>query len=389
MTLRLSTQEYRAVYSLAFIYACRMLGLFMILPVFSLYTHTLAGATPWLMGVTMGIYGLTQAGLQIPLGILSDRIGRKPVIAGGLLLFATGSVIAAYSDSVYGIMIGRAIQGAGAVSSATMALIADVTRPEHRTKAMALIGMIIGISFAVALILGPVIHQWGGIYGIFMTSAALCILAIFFLLWGVPNVTTAHPSDLNQLPNIWNNSTLWILGIGVFIQHAVFTGTFLVMPILLSQAGLLASDQWKFYLPIVVVAFLACLPLIIVAEAKRKIHLVTYLCIIGLTISEALYVLFHAHLWLIASALVMFFTAFTTLEAIMPSLTSKLAPSHAKGAAMGMYSTAQFTGIFVGGMLAGFVYQHSNILTTLMIQVLFLLIWATISRHFSLIAKGG
>lgn len=381
---KMSKPERRATLSLAMIYGFRMLGLFMILPVFSLYAHNLPMATPFLIGIAMGVYGLTQACLQIPFGMLSDFIGRKPVIIGGLIIFMIGSIIAGLSHNIYGVIIGRAIQGAGAISSTTMALLGDVTKDQNRTKAMAFIGMFIGFSFSIAVVIGPIVNQYAGVPGIFYFTACLAVIGIILVTTAVPNVKhwVVHKdteADPNQLPAILMHKELRKLNFGIFIQHAMFTSTFVVLPILLSRAGLEQHQQWLLYLPVVFLAFIFCIPMIVIAEAKQKIKSVFIFCIILLAISELGYWAMQGRLGGFAIALWLFFTAFSILEAIQPSLVSKIAPAGARGTAMGVYATSQFLGIFFGGLLSGWIYQHYNITDVILANVLLLLIWCMVA----------
>jgi len=361
--------ERRATLSLAGIFSLRMLGIFMILPMFSLYAHDLKGATPSLVGIAMGIYGLTQAGLQIPFGMLSDKYGRKQIITIGLLLFILGSVVAALADSITGVIIGRALQGAGAIGSTTFALVADLTREEQRTKAMAIIGMVIGISFSIAMVLGPILNNWIHVDGIFWCTAALALVAIF-ILHGVvptPRVTSFH-RDTQPVPELFSTilrtPELLRLNFGIFILHAILTACFVALPIALEDvAELHRQEQWTLYLPVLFFSFLTMLPLIIIAEKKRKIKQVFLFAISCLLVSQFFLWGFHHNLWSIALCLFVFFTGFNILEASLPSLISKFAPTKSKGTAMGVYSTSQFLGIFVGGTLGGWLYgqQHLSV----------------------------
>jgi len=265
--------EKRAAITLASLFSLRMLGLFMILPVFSLYAENLEGATnmPVLIGLAIGIYGLTQALLQIPFGMLSDRYGRKPIITIGLLLFAFGSIVAAMADSIMGVIIGRALQGSGAIAATIMAFAADLTREEHRTKIMAVIGMSIGMSFAVALIMGPVLNSYIGIQGIFWLTAALAVRGIFVLHLGVPKpVHTGFHRDAEPVPgyvsSIIKNSQLLRLDVGIFTLHMILTATFVVMPFALRDyAGLPAADHWMIYFSVLLLSIVAMGPLVILA----------------------------------------------------------------------------------------------------------------------------
>lgn len=356
--------ERRAAISLAGIFSTRMLGLFMILPVFALYTEHLEGATPFLMGLAIGIYGLTQAILQIPFGMLSDRIGRKPVIYGGLAIFALGSVVAAMSDSIVGIIIGRALQGGGAIAAAVMALAADLTREEHRLKAMAVMGMSMGVSFSVALILGPLFDAWFGVHGIFWMTALLALvgMAILGLVVPTPVVSRFH-RDAEPVPaqfkNVLGDTQLLRLDFGIFVLHMILMAIFVVVPLALrDQAGLASEAHWKVYLFVLVMSFLAMVPFIIIAEKKRKmkqifVGAITLLMIAVLSLSQV-----SDSLTGIVVALLAFFLAFNLLEASLPSLVAKIAPADKKGTAMGIYSSSQFMGAFVGGVSGGWLYQH-------------------------------
>lgn len=356
--------ERRTVFAIASIYAFRMLGLFMILPIFSLYAPHFAGANALLIGVALGIYGLTQALLQIPFGMSSDRLGRKPVIFFGLILFAIGSVIAAEAHSIYGIILGRAIQGAGAVGSTLTALVADSTQEENRLKAMSVIGLTIGFSFVFAMVVGPLLNDWVGLSGIFWLTAGLAIAGMLILAWVVPtpaNHLLHRDSEAvwSQFAKILTTPELLRLDFGIFAMHAMLTALFIVIPTLLVQkAGLAVDRQWLVYLPVLLLAFVAMLPFIIVAEAKRRMKPVFVGGVLVLTLAQGLLWVNHQSLWYIGFVLFLFFTAFTLLEACLPSLVAKIAPAGSKGTAMGIYSTSQFLGIFAGGSLGGIVLHH-------------------------------
>jgi len=366
----ISRDERRAVSSLAGIFGLRMMGLFLILPVFSAYAHGLEGAAehPELVGIALGAYGLTQALLQIPFGMLSDRWGRKPVIAIGMLLFAVGSVIAAMSDSITGVLFGRIVQGSGAVAAAVIALTADLTRDEHRTKAMATIGITIGVSFAISMVLGPLLDQWIGVAGIFWLTGFLSLMSILVLYFIVPDpVVHQHHSDSEVTPALFKkmlqHGDLVRLDFGVLCLHAALTALFVVLPLLLADpaADLLdKSKQWMLYLPVMLLAFGGMVPLIIIAESKRKMKQVFVISIAMLIVACLMLATAHNSLMMIAAALLIFFLGFNTLEASQPSLVSKYAPAAAKGTAIGIFNTSQFFGAFVGGVLAGFIYQPAT-----------------------------
>ncbi|WP_024299705.1 MFS transporter [Methylomicrobium lacus] len=355
--------EKRATWSLASIYAFRMLGLFLIMPVLSLFSEQIDEATPALIGLAIGIYGIMQSLLQIPFGLISDRLGRKKVIVTGLLLFFAGSVVAALSTNIYGIIIGRAIQGSGAVAGPVMALVADLTQEVHRTKAMALIGASIGVSFGVAITTGPLIASYIGIHGIFWLISALALVAILIILLLVPNprqpkkhreaeVVPGHFSD--ALTNV----ELLRLNYGIFILHLVMTASFVVVPLLMRDAGLIPAQHWMVYLPVFVLSLAFMIPFIILAEKKQKMKGVFISAIAVLILAFLGLMLFHAVLIQIVALLLLFFSGFNLLEATLPSLVSKTAPGDLRGTAMGVYSTCQFMGAGIGGAAGGWCYGH-------------------------------
>jgi len=357
----MTSTENRAVLSLAGIFSLRMLGLFMIYPVFAVYGKQLAGATPTTIGLALGVYGLAQALLQIPYGMLSDRVGRKRMITIGLLIFALGSVVAALSGSIYGVIIGRILQGAGAVGSTLLALNADLTSPENRTKAMAMIGIIIGVSFALAMVLGPVLNAWIGVSGIFWFTALLALSGIVVLHTIVPQpVDIRSHRDTQAVPKLFKrvlrDGQLLRLDFGIFALHLILTASFLALPgVLHSAAGLKVHDQWMLYLPVLVVSVIIMIPLIIIGEARHKMKPVFLVAIVVLGLSQLGLWAWHSDLADFAVLLTLFFAAFNLMEASLPSLISKAAPADAKGTAMGVYSSSQFFGIFVGGTLGGWV----------------------------------
>jgi predicted MFS family arabinose efflux permease len=378
---KMTPGERRSVSTLAVIMTFRMLGLFMILPVFALYAADLDGVTPVLIGLAIGIYGLTQALLQLPFGMLSDRFGRKPVITAGLLIFAAGSVIAALATTIEGIIIGRALQGSGAIAAALMALAADLTREEHRTKAMAFIGVSIGMAFALAMVLGPLLNHWIGVPGIFWVIACLALLGIALLHLAVP--TPAHSRfhrDAEAVPGqfgrLLRDPHLLRLDIGIFLLHAQLSSLFIAFPLILkNEVGLASVHHWWVYLPVMLLAMGLMVPFIIMAEKRRRFKQVFLAAIAGLALAQiGLLVLPHALLSIIL-LLLLFFTAFNLLEASLPSLVSKTAPVTGKGTAMGIYSTAQFLGIFVGGLGGGWVHQHYGMSAEFLFGAVLALVW--------------
>ena len=361
ITSPMSPPERRATLSLASIYALRMLGLFMIMPVLSLFSEQLEGSTPALIGWAIGAYGLTQAIFQIPFGLLSDQIGRKKIIVLGLLLFAAGSVVAAVSTSIYGVLLGRAIQGSGAIAGPVMALLADLTQEVHRTKAMALIGASIGLSFGIAVTAGPVLSGIIGIHGLFWLIAVFSVLAIFIILFIVPTPQRSkkhRDAELipTQFSTILKNAELLRLNYGIFILHLILSASFVIIPLLMRDAGLLAADHWKVYLPVFIVSMAAIIPFVILAEKKHQLKSVFIGAIAVLIIADTGLMLSHGTLVGIIAFLGVFFCSFNLLEATLPSLVSKTAPADLRGTAMGIYSTAQFLGAGLGGAVGGWCF---------------------------------
>jgi predicted MFS family arabinose efflux permease len=357
--------ELRATSGLAAIYSVRMAGLFMVLPVLMLYVDVLPGATPLLMGVALGIYGLTQALLQIPFGMLSDRVGRKPLIAFGLVLLIVGSIVAALAETIHGLILGRALQGAGAVAAVVLALTADLIAEERRTRAMAVIGLTIGLTFTGAMVLGPVIDRSFGLSGIFWLTAGLGALALALLFFWVPKPVHVRPHpDMVPMPGglrqVLRDAELMRLNLGAFILHMTLAANFLVLPVLLvSRLGLASAQHYQVYLPVLVLGFLLMIPAVIHAERHRAMKPVFLGAIVLLVGVQALLPFAQDWVWL-GIALMLFFAAFNLLEATLPSLIAKTAPVAEKGAAMGLFSTSQFLGIFAGGMLGGLILTHAG-----------------------------
>lgn len=351
--------ERRAVALLASIYALRMAGLFLILPVFALFAAGLDGHTPLLIGIAIGAYGLTQAMLQIPYGMLSDHLGRKPVIAAGLLIFAIGSIIAANADTIWMVIVGRAVQGAGAIAAAIMAMVSDLTREEQRSKAMAAIGMTIGASFVVSLILGPVLDGLIGVPGIFWMTGILALAAIGVILFAVPTpvrVERVRSRNLREeFLKILSDGQLLRLDAGIFVLHLVMTSMFVVLPQqIVGHMSLAAAQHWELYLPVMLAGFAAMIPFLILANRRRGIIRTTLGGAVGvLIVAQLIFYFLHTTVIGLISGLWLFFAAFSLLEAMLPSLVSRLAPGESKGAAIGVYSSSQFLGAFAGGALGG------------------------------------
>ncbi len=377
--------ERRASIGLAGIYGLRMLGLFIILPIFALYAEKLPGGqSHFLIGIALGAYGLTQAILQIPAGWLSDRFGRKPVIYIGLLLFALGSFIAASADDIYWIIAGRVIQGAGAINAAVMALTADLTREEHRTKAMALIGMTIGVTFSVSMVLSPVLYQHIGMNGIFTLTGVLSLAAIVVVAWFIPNpaITRFHSdteANTSKLADVLRNKDLLRMDFGVFTLHAILMSVFMQVPFILRADGLDAQHQWHVYLPVMLIAFALMVPPIIIAEKKARMKQVFTAAIALAALAQLALLLLQHSVWGVAISLVLFFTAFNVLEAAQPSIVSKIAPLDAKGTAMGVFSSVQFLGAFFGSAMGGLLMQFYGGNAVLIFAVLMLLLWLAVA----------
>lgn len=360
----MSAQERRSVSSLAMLYSFRMLGLFMVLPLLALYAADMPGATPSMIGLALGVYGLSQALLQIPFGWLSDQIGRKPVIIGGLILFAVGSIVAASADTVFGIVVGRVLQGAGAIASTVMALVADLTSEEQRTKAMAVVGMSIGASFAVALVLGPAVAAVGGLAGVFWLTAVLAMVGIAIVLWLVPAPPAIDSTSGDALARAglfgrsFRDGRLTRLNFGVFTLHFILMACFLIVPGVLEQSiGIDRAQHWQVYLPALLLSIVGMVPLMMAAERfqrPRQAFLVG-IALVFLGISALGYGASSAMLY---GGLWVFFIGFNYLEATLPSLVSKTVFAGGKGTAMGVYSSSQFLGAFAGGAAGGWLLQH-------------------------------
>lgn len=354
--------EWRAVIGLGAVYALRMVGMFMILPVFALYARDLpGGATPLAIGFAIGAYGLAQALLQVPLGLLSDRIGRKPVIYLGMSIFAFGSLVAGWAESIEMVTLGRILQGAGAVSSAVAALLADVTRDQVRTTAMAILGAGMGLAFILALVAGPVVAGWVGVDGIFYVTAVLALLTLPVIAFGVPTpeLPVAHAGGFRE---VLGNPELLRLNLGIFLLHALMTALFTTAPIAIYDTlGLEAVDHWRVYLPVLLLSIIPVFPMIRGAERSGRTRLAFRGSICALAVSMALAAFGHAQASLLVLALLIFFIGFNYLEGALPSMISRRAPAARRGAALGVYATSQFLGAFAGGALGGFSQGHFGI----------------------------
>jgi MFS family permease len=364
---KMSASELRASASLASIYGLRMLGMFLILPIFAIYASTLPGGDSQLMiGLALGAYGLTQAIFQLPFGMASDRFGRKRVIYVGLVLFVLGSLVAGFAHDLSTIILGRSIQGAGAISAAVTALAADLTREEHRTKAMAMIGTTIGITFALSLVLGPVLNQWIGVSGIFLLTGVLATAAIFVVKYVVPDPVSSHfhsdaQAQTGKLKEVLKDTQLLRLNFGIFALHAAQMAMFIVVPFAINQSSNMTTNQhWWIYLPVLLLSFVLMVPAIIIGEKRAKLKQVFVAAIVLMLGAQLLFAFSITHFWGIVFSLGAYFIAFNILEATLPSIISKIAPAASKGTAIGVYNTTQSLGVFVGGTAGGFLAHHYN-----------------------------
>jgi len=365
-----------------------MLGMFMVLPVLTTYGMALSGASETLIGIAIGIYGLAQAVFQIPFGLLSDRVGRKPLIVFGLIIFCIGSVVAASTDSIWGVIIGRAMQGSGAIAAAVMALLSDLTREQNRTKAMAFIGISFGVTFAIAMVLGPIItHAWG-LHALFWAIAGLTLIAIVITLMVVPEPATHMLNRESSMVKgsfgkVLANGKLLKLNFGILCLHILLMSSFVVLPQVMEHAGFPPSEHWRVYLVTMLVSFVAVIPVIIYAEKKRHMKQVFMGCVAVILLAEL--VLWYAglRLWVVIAGIQLFFLAFNVMEAILPSLISKESPAGYKGTAMGIYSTSQFIGVAIGGSLGGYVYGAAGAGAVFLVCAAIAVVWLIVSSTMS------
>lgn len=367
---------------LAAIFGLRMLGLFLVLPVFSVLARELPGGDDViLVGLALGAYGLTQAFLQIPFGMASDRFGRKPVIVAGLLIFAAGSFIAAAAPDIHTMIIGRVLQGAGAISAAVSALAADLTREQHRTKVMAMIGASIGLVFALSLVIAPPLAAAIGLSGLFVLIGVLSLSAIVLLFVAVPPAPTFEKHERPPFSVVLFDSRLARLNFGVFALHLMQTALWVVVPPLLVTSGLAGGEHWKIYLPAVLLSFVVMVPAIIAAERRNKVRPVYTAAVALLVLVQIGFSLFGGGVWLTGVWLLLFFVAFNILEALQPSLISRMAPPSAKGAALGIYNTTQSIGLFLGGALGGWLLKHTGPATVHAACAAIGIIWLILAAH--------
>ena len=391
----MTRQELRSSGSLALIFALRMLGLFLVLPVFALEAqHYAGGNDPAMVGLALGMYGLTQAVFQLPLGLASDRFGRKKVIIVGLLVFALGSLVAALADSLMGLVWGRALQGAGAVSAAVTALLADLTRDSVRTKAMAMVGGSIALMFSLALVLSPLLAGWVGLSGIFWITLALTLAGIATVLWVVPPEPLQHTAmPRGRFADLLAYPDLLRLNAGVFVLHTVQMAMWVAVPTLLVQAGLVKTAHWQVYLPAVLLSF-AALGRLFAMERKGQLRSALLLAIVLVLLVQAgLGALTLAgdapSLWLLGAAMLVFFIGFNMLEATQPSLVSRMAPDRLRGAALGAYNTLQSLGLFAGGFLGGWLSRHGSLTGVFAATALLCVVWLVVTWPLQPIGRNA
>ena len=375
----MTRDEKRAGASLAAIFALRMLGLFLILPVFAVHAQGIPGGSDLtLVGIAIGAYGLTQSMLQIAFGAASDRFGRKRVIIIGLVIFAIGSFVAAMAPDIYWVIAGRVLQGAGAISAAVTALAADLTREQHRTKVMAMIGSSIGLVFALSLVLAPVLYKAIGMGGLFGMTGVLALAAILLVLYVVPEPPPPEHHDDGPVPfsKIAFDAQLLRLNFGIFTLHLAQMAMFVVIPLaLVNVAGLPLAEHWKVYLPALLLSFVLMIPAIIVAERKNKTKPVFNGAIALILLTQLGFAVFGEGLWSLAFFLFVFFAGFNILEASLPSMISRIAPPQSKGLALGIYNTTQAFGLAAGGALGGFLAQRFGADAVFAVCGLLTLLW--------------
>ncbi len=380
---KMTPGELRATWGLGTVFSLRMLGMFMVLPVLTTYGMALQGASEALIGLAIGIYGLAQAVFQIPFGLLSDRVGRKPLIVGGLLVFVLGSIIAALSHSIWGIILGRACRFR-AIAAAVMALLSDLTREQNRTKAMAFIGVSFGVTFAIAMVLGPIITHTLGLHALFWMIAVLATIGIALTLWVVPdskNHVLNRESGMVKgcFSKVLVEPRLLKLNFGIMCLHILLMSTFVALPGQLAAAGFPAAEHWKIYLLTMVISFVSVVPFIIYAEVKRKMKRVFIGCVAVLLIAEIVLWGAGPHFWELVAGVQLFFLAFNLMEALLPSLISKESPAGYKGTAMGIYSTSQFIGVAIGGALGGWVDGLFDSQTVFLAGALLATVWLLVA----------
>lgn len=381
--LSLTPQERRTSTMLAWLFATRMLGLFLLTPVFAVAASSLVGGHDAMkVGMALGAYGLTQAIMQIPLGMASDRFGRRPVIVAGMLLFIVGGIVCALSDSVDGIIVGRVLQGLGAVSAAITAWVADATRPEVRTRAMAMVGASIGLSFALSLVLSPVLVGQFGLSGLFWAISILGFICMLLAAFAVPAAEQVIPVlQSAKASDVLSDRNLLRLNYGVFVLHAILMMMFMVVPGLLEQTGgLQTATLWKVYLPVILVSFLFMVPVVFYTETRKCHQAILMKMVLLLALVLLVMPVVIHNFWGLMALLVLFFVAFNVLEALQPSLVSRQAPAEYKGLALGFYNMSQSLGVFGGGVMGGILAAQQGPQVVLWLGAALAISWLVLGR---------
>ena len=370
-----STERFIA-FKVSLIMSVRMLGLFMLFPVMSVYASNYDSSTPFLIGMAIGIYGLTQALLQIPFGYLSDRFGRKPILFIGLLIFLLGSVVAANATNIIFVVIGRALQGGGAISAVLMAFLADSTSEDNRAKANAFVGFQIGVAFMLSLIIGPIITSRVGLSGLFWVIGLLSIIAMLIVL------SLQHSKPINYYQLSFGafrealGRELVTLDFSVFSLHLILASGFIVMPLLIMENQIVSmADNWQLYFPAVLLSFIGMIPLIIISEKFKKTKHILLLSIFLLIISQIIFFISDLNFSVFLITLTIFFVAFNSVEAILPSLLARTANPSKRGLAMGIFSTSQFFGTFIGGAIGGLIYDIYDLNSVFLFTIFVAIIW--------------
>ncbi|CAM5785064.1 MFS transporter [Castellaniella caeni] len=389
--LKLTPLERRSSIALATLFAARMLGLFLLTPIFAVAAHSLVGGDdPVRVGLALGAYGLTQAIMQIPLGMASDRYGRRPIIVFGMLLFVVGGIICALTDDVDWVTVGRVIQGLGAVSAAITAWIADATRPEVRTRAMAMVGGSIGISFALSLVLSPLLVGEFGLSGLFWAISLLGFVCLLIAMFFVPDVPKSEADIVQATPHdVLAHRDLLRLNFGVFCLHFILMALFMVAPGLLGRLGdFNTGTLWQVYLPVILASFVLMVPAVFYTETRKAHKPALEWAVLGLAVVLGALPWLMGSLWLVVAALIAFFVCFNVLEALQPSLVSRVAPPAYKGLALGFYNTAQSLGVFAGGLLGGILVRASGPSMVFWVSAMLAVVWLYTARGFKEIRPG-
>ncbi len=390
----MNQQELGAAFAIGCLYLVRMLGLFMVLPVLPLAVEEIPAATPLLIGLAIGVYGLSQAVLQIPLGFLSDRFGRKPVIAAGLILFVTGSFVAGAADDVYTLILGRFLQGCGAIASTLLALMSDLTRVNQRSKSMAIIGIAIASSFGLSLVLGPLIAGSFGLSGIFYLTGALGLFGIVLLLVSIPTPTVMTNNldssvQLDTLAAALRNASLWRLNISIFCLHLLLVSGFSIFPLLFEAAGVTkTNEQGLYYLAALVLSFVLMIPLMLLSDRMTDSRPMV-LAMVGLCFAAFLLLSLLPGYYAILAGVTLFFMGFNLLEVVLPAQVSKLSPAGSRGTSMGVYTSSQFLGIFAGGLVSGWILMRYDISALLMVNMVITAAWFLVCLTFPRLGAIG